>query len=144
MGWGFVCCEAFSGGGLGARHRHPFPRSSLGCWHKFINSHVAATSVRSHDSGGDPSFDYLPTAASANNQRTEESACHVVRKPLIRIFNGEREFLFFTERNIHEYEWRKGEEVAELLEDLLVLDEEDDSNDAEREATPKTKAQEVF
>ena len=61
-----------------------------------------------------------------SNIATEESACTIKRKPLKRLFNGEREYMFTTQRNIRDYEWTLLE-VEELLEGLQELNSDDSS-----------------
>ena len=47
------------------------------------------------------------------------------RLPLTRIFNGEREYLFTTKRNVRNFEWGR-QEVEDLFESILALEEEND------------------
>jgi hypothetical protein len=52
---------------------------------------------------------------------TESSALSTTRLPLTRIFNGGREYLFTTRRNVRSFEWSTTE-LEDLFESILSLD----------------------
>ena len=51
---------------------------------------------------------------------TESSALSTTRLPLTRIFNGEREYLFTTRRNVRSFEWSTTE-LEDLFESISCL-----------------------
>jgi hypothetical protein len=55
------------------------------------------------------------------SKTTESSALSTTRLPLTRIFNGGREYLFTTRRNVRNYEWSTTE-LEDLFESISCLD----------------------
>ena len=62
-------------------------------------------------------------SSSSLSATTSDSALSTSRVPLTRIFNGEREYLFTTKRNVRSFEWTISE-LEDLFESILCIDGE--------------------
>jgi len=71
---------------------------------------------------------YSSSSSSSSNNERGSSDLTTTRVPLERIFNGGREYLFTTRRNIRNFEWGI-EEVEELFESVLDLIDGDNDSD---------------
>jgi hypothetical protein len=63
------------------------------------------------------------SSSSSLSATASDSALSTSRVPLTRIFNGEREYLFTTKRNVRSFEWTISE-LEDLFESILCIDGE--------------------
>jgi hypothetical protein len=61
------------------------------------------------------------SSSSSLSATASDSALSTSRVPLTRIFNGEREYLFTTKRNVRSFEWTISE-LEDLFESILCID----------------------
>jgi hypothetical protein len=66
-----------------------------------------------------------PSSTQLFAGRGKDSAVTTSRVPLTRIFNGEREYLFTTRRNVRNFEWTTAE-IEDLFESIISLEEQDE------------------
>lgn len=83
------------------------------------------TRHRSSSHGSQQSLAYFYSTHSRISSRleassTESSALTTTRLPLTRIFNGGREYLFRTGRNVRSFEWSTTE-LEDLFESIICL-----------------------